>query len=140
MVKIDNVFLIDDSEIFNFMHAKAMEKAGFAQKVRVFDNATSALEILKQLPVSHPENFPDVIFLDISMPEMDGWEFLDSIVDLSTTVLTNCRIYILTSSIDENDVAHSKQYDMVSDFISKPLTPERLQAISVEPHSTSKRN
>lgn len=140
MVQIDNVFLIDDSETFNFMHKRIMEKADFAQKVKTFDNAASALNILKELPLSHPENFPDMIFLDISMPEMNGWEFLDSIVGLSDSVLKNCKIYILTSSIDKDDVAHSKKYEMISDFISKPLTVERLQAISVEPHSTSKRD
>lgn len=140
MLKNNKVFLIDDNEIENLMNVKTMEKTLFAQNVKTFENAEYALDVIKQLSISNPEKLPDMIFLDINMPIMNSWDFLDRIVTFSGSILENCKIYILTSSIDENDVAHSKKYEIVSDFIPKPLTVERLQAISIEPHPTKKKN
>ena len=141
MSQINNVFLIDDSEAFNYMHLKTMERAHFAQQVKTFESGTSALALLRQLSISNPGEFPDMIFLDINMPGMNGWDFLDSIENFSISVLRNCKVFLLTSSIDQNDIDHAKTYEMVSDFISKPLTVERLQSIGAEePHSTNKKN
>jgi len=137
MPQPNNVFLIDDSEIDNYMNVKTMKQAFFAQNVKTFDNAKYALDVIKQLYITNPEKMPDMIFLDINMPIMSGWDFMDRIIGFSDSILKNCKIYILTSSIDENDVAHSKKYEIVSDFIPKPLTVERLQAISIEPHKTA---
>jgi CheY-like chemotaxis protein len=135
----NNVFLIDDDETVNFINTKIMEKADFAQEIKTFQSGLSALAQLRQLRATNPEKFPDMIFLDLSMPGMNGWEFLDNIVDSSDSLLKDCKLFILTSSIDEHDIERAKKYKMVSDFISKPLTPERFESISVEPHSTTKK-
>lgn len=130
MAQINNVILIDDDEMFNFINVKTMEKVTFAQKVKTFDNANSALEELRELSLSNPDEFPDIIFLDINMPVMNGWEFLDECAKFSESLLENCKVFMLTSSIDQNDMEKSKDYKIVNDFISKPLTAKRLQLLS----------
>ena len=130
MPQINNVILIDDDEMFNFINEKTMEKATFAQKVKTFDNANSALDELRQLSISNPDEFPDIIFLDINMPVMNGWEFLDEFMKFSESLIENCKVFMLTSSIDQNDIKKSKDYKMVNDFISKPLTAGRLHLLS----------
>ena len=132
MSRINNVILIDDDEMFNFINVKTMEKVSFAQHVKTFDNATAALDELRIISSSNQHEFPDIIFLDINMPEMNGWEFLDELTKFSEVLLEHCKIYMLTSSIDQNDIKKSKDYKMVNDFISKPLTPRRLQLLSAE--------
>ena len=130
MPQINNVILIDDDEMFNFINVKTMEKATFAHKVKIFDNATTALDELRQLSISNPHEFPDIIFLDINMPVMNGWEFLDEFEKFSESLVGNCKVFMLTSSIDQSDITKSKNYRLVNDFISKPLTEKRLQLLS----------
>lgn len=132
MSQINNVILIDDDEMFNFINLKTMEKVAFAQHVKTFDNAAAALDELRILSNSNPGEFPDIIFLDINMPEMNGWDFLDELTKFSEVLLENCKVFMLTSSIDQNDVKKAKDYKMVNDFISKPLTTGRLQLLSAE--------
>ena len=135
MRQINSVFLIDDNETFNLIHVRTMEKANFAEKIKTFDNANAALDDLRQLSGIYPDEFPDMIFLDINMPVMNGWEFLNELRKFSDSLLENCKVFMLTSSIDQNDIEHSKHYKPVYDFISKPLTVERLHLISDEAQS-----
>ena len=73
----------------------------------------------------------DVIFLDINMPGMNGWEFLDEFNNLTHHVKTRCKIFMLTSSIDPSDIKKSQTYSTVKDFITKPLTKEKLEKLSL---------
>ena len=70
---------------------------------------------------------PDLIFLDINMPHMDGWEFLDEFITLPESVLQKMKVVMLTSSVDINDIAKSKTYKPVTDFLSKPLNKDNLR-------------
>lgn len=127
--KIKNILLIDDN-IFNFLNKKIIEKNFSAQSVKSYVNPVKALDALKSIS-SGADIFPDVIFLDINMPRMDGWEFLDEFEKLPEDILKQCSVYILTSSIDPSDIEKSRSYRSVKDFISKPLTKEILESVSV---------
>lgn len=131
MDQIKNVLLIDDEHLFNFINKEIIKMETFAGTVNSHMNAKKALQELKTLSECGSLGFPEVIFLDINMPVMDGWEFLQEFEKLPEPVISKCKVYILSSSIDPSDVEKSKSYKSVKDFFSKPLTPKILESISL---------
>jgi response regulator RpfG family c-di-GMP phosphodiesterase len=115
------IMLIDDDPIVNFISSKVLNKYNEEFEILDFQKALDALYYLRQ----HPEKSPDVIFLDLNMPEMDGWEFLQEYEKLNL----RSDLYILTSSFAQRDVNKSKHYSKVKDFIIKPLTKQTIQRI-----------
>jgi response regulator RpfG family c-di-GMP phosphodiesterase len=118
---LQTVWFIDDDEINNMLSERMMKRVMPDAMVKSFLHAEDALEILKY----KTENYPDAIFLDINMPCMNGWEFLDSLCVLNISI----DVYMLTSSIDSRDQDKASKYTQVNDFISKPLREERLRLI-----------
>ena len=130
-VKINNIYLIDDDSIVNMVSKRTIEKNGFAEKIHVHQNAVNALEKLRDLKEENPEEIPQIIFLDINMPEMNGWEFLDEFEKFEKSVKEKCSIYMLTSSIDTADIKRSQTYSCVKDFVTKPLTKDKLSMLNI---------
>ncbi|HMG15131.1 MAG TPA: response regulator [Saprospiraceae bacterium] len=126
METIKKIFLIDDDKIFNFINSKIISKTFSSINVVAFDNPQIALIELIRITEVNIDDFPDVIFLDINMPEMDGWEFLEELNKFEANIFIKSKIIMLTSSIDPNDIQKSKTYKMVNGFISKPLSAEKL--------------
>jgi CheY-like chemotaxis protein len=122
------VLLIDDDPVNNIVNTRIIERY-MAKQVIVYDEAGEAFRQLSQWP--HAE-FPEIIFLDINMPEMNGWDFLEAMQELPCHVLDKCRIVMLSSSIDTADIKKARTYTMVEDFISKPLTVDKLNRIAAE--------
>jgi CheY-like chemotaxis protein len=122
-MSVNTAFIIDDDPIFVFGSKILLKNNDFASNIIVCQNGKEALEALIPLLASE-EGLPEVIFLDLNMPIMDGWEFLDEFSQLSNIQAT--RIYILSSSIDIRDLERAKRYDIVSDFIAKPLTDAKI--------------
>jgi response regulator RpfG family c-di-GMP phosphodiesterase len=116
-----NIILIDDDHISNLINSKMIGKYNADVKLSVF---LKAQEALKKLPEIIDDS-PTIIFLDINMPEMNGWEFLDAF-DFKKG---NCRVYMLTSSINESDKQKAASYSVVESFISKPLSFEKLKSV-----------
>jgi CheY-like chemotaxis protein len=106
--------LIDDDDMTNMIHTAIIKRLDPCVKVTAYCHAQEALTYLKRPMVP----FPDYIFLDINMPILDGWGFLDQYQDLPQQSM----LYMLTSSIDPQDMIRAKQYDAVMGFVSKPLT------------------
>jgi len=119
--KVSNVWFIDDDVINNMLSERMMKKHFPEIKSSSFLHALEALQMLKSKDVV----FPDAIFLDINMPEMNGWDFLEVFEKLDFEV----PIYMLTSSIDPKDQEKAHKYAVVKDFISKPLKEDRLKII-----------
>lgn len=123
------IYLIDDDKIFNFLNEMLIKKTkGDSCEVICFEDAQNALELLKQNLILMQTPLPDKIFLDINMPVFDGWDFLDELSKLNFNG-HNCDVYMLTSSVSPFDIAKSRTYEMVRDFISKPLTEAKLMRL-----------
>ena len=114
MSAYQSVMLIDDNEIDNLINQKMVEAAGLSKYIYTHTGAKSAIEFLKnieQLESGVVESvLPDIIFLDIDMPLMDGFQFLEEFNKLKDTTRTKCKIVMLTSSINPQDVSKSKKY------------------------------
>ncbi len=126
---INDIFLIDDDRLVNFLNQEIIKDAYPEKKVRSFENASEAIEILKQIVVKPSESLPQLILLDINMPVMDGWEFLDAFIQLPQNIIDNCKVVMHTSSIDPRDIEKAKSFSAVTDFITKPLNVQSLSKI-----------
>lgn len=122
---IRRVLLIDDDEVTNMINTHIITNH-FHFVVEAFTSAEKALEYCKE---TSSDEFPDAIFLDINMPYMDGWEFLCELEKLPPASIAKCKVYLLTSSIDAEDIEKSKTYKLVDEFISKPLTQSKLKIL-----------
>jgi CheY-like chemotaxis protein len=122
------VLLIDDDQVYLFAATKTIEATGLAGTVEVCTNGLDALEYLNRIIVSSGK-LPDIIFIDINMPVMDGWEFLEEYKTLSARINNNIRIYILSSSVDKNDIMRSKEYSSVIEYVVKPVYKEKFSEI-----------
>ncbi|TGL55586.1 response regulator [Leptospira kemamanensis] len=122
MKKISKVFLIEDDLVTTFLIKTLMEKFSFASEIITFSNGDVALHTLQ-----NSETYPDLLFLDLNMPVMDGWQFLEEIQNRSP--LSNIPTYILTSSIDPLDRSRSTQFPNVKGYLVKPLSWKDLQSI-----------
>lgn len=132
--KYQSVMLIDDNEIDNLINQKMIEASNISQHIFTHTGARSAIEFLKNMEKIYAvasEALPEVIFLDIDMPLMDGFQFLDEFDKLKDDTKKHCKIVMLTSSINPQDVNKSKKYDYVKKYINKPLSQENLKNLSI---------
>lgn len=124
MNKVECVWLIDDDEIFSFAAKMQIEMCSYGNHLSCFENGFDAIEALKKV-LKDNAKIPEVIFLDLNMPILDGWQFLDELKELS--IPQPIEIYLLTSSTDPADTDKVKDYPMVKKYIAKPLTIDELQ-------------
>ncbi|CAD5268657.1 MAG: response regulator [Imperialibacter sp.] len=126
------VMLIDDNEIDNLINQKMIEASTLSENIYVHTGAKSAIEFLRnieKLGAAGHSILPQIIFLDIDMPLMDGFQFLDEFEKFRVETKDICNIVMLTSSINPQDVNKSKKYNYVKKYINKPLTQDTLEKI-----------
>jgi len=127
-MKIDTVCIIDDDPIFVYGTKVILNcNSSFCSNIMVYENGREALDDLNAM-MSSKEKLPEVIFLDLNMPVMDGWQFLDHFCKIPA-IETKTRIYILSSSVYDADIEKSKEYGIVKDFIEKPLTDAKFSSL-----------
>jgi len=128
MDKLKCVLLIDDDIDDNFFHERAIRKYNGEIKVVNKKSGTEALDYLNSV-IANNEEHPDLIFLDINMPQMNGWQFLDEYNSLRSNLSCKAIIVMLSTSTNPEDIQQSKEWHFVADYITKPLTPKILNGL-----------
>lgn len=129
---LSKILCVDDDPITLMLCKKVISKAEFSSEIDTALNGEKALLYLENIIEEKNEDtqFPELIFLDLNMPVMNGWEFLDIFsTDKFSKVFTNTKVIVLSSTIDPKDIEKSKSYPMVINFLSKPITLEILKTI-----------
>ena len=127
MKKINTLCIIDDDNIFTLVAKKIVNLVGFCENTVLLKNGREALDYFNELE-SKENTFPEVIFLDLNMPLMGGFEFLRELEKLKGS--ENTKVFIFTSSIDPDDQQRANEYKVVDQFVEKPLTVDKLKLIS----------
>jgi CheY-like chemotaxis protein len=122
------VYVVDDDPLYIFSMKKVLKLTEFCEEAKFFKNGQEALDEL--IPQLEAGKLPDVIFLDISMPLMNGWQFLDHLIKYPQS--EKIKIYIVSSSIDPYDTGKSSSYNIVTDYIYKPITIEKMRELKAK--------
>lgn len=118
--------LIDDEEFDQRQYLRVLQRSGLVETVLQYTYAEDALAHL----VAHPELEVDVIFLDINMPRMNGFEFLEEATEKLGADFVKTVVVMLTTSLNPNDRTRAENFDVVRDFINKPLTLAHVERIA----------
>ncbi|MES2389748.1 MAG: response regulator [Bacteroidota bacterium] len=125
------VMIIDDDAVNNTVCSLIINRAQFAASVSTFLRASDALASLRE-SMKKQDTLPDIIFLDINMPVMNGWDFLDEFTPMIPLLPKPIMLYMLSSSVYHEDVSKARAYPIVRDYLPKPLTANILNRIREE--------
>jgi len=128
MKKVQVCCIIDDDPIFIYGTKRMMKEVNFSEEINVYNNGQEAIDGLTEISAAKGP-MPDVIFLDLNMPIMNGWEFLDEYTNLPNHNQSKTIIYIISSSVDPRDLDRVKNYKQVNNYILKPITPNDLAIV-----------
>lgn len=131
MTKMSKILLVDDCEATNFLHRLVIEEYGCAEHVADVCNGKAAIEYLCEIDRENGVQ-PELIFLDINMPIMDGWAFLEAYEQLDFDTQNCVVIVMLTTSLNPDDATRAARGRNVKSFFSKPLTEEKLHSILLQ--------
>ncbi|QEC62148.1 response regulator [Mucilaginibacter ginsenosidivorans] len=122
------LIFIDDSPLDHFILKRILNKYNLAYEINCTANAEEVIGFLEKNRLNRAL-LPDVILLDIYMPEFNGWQFLEKVQRIYPNLSKPFKLYILSSSINPKDIDHAKQYNCVKSFVFKPITKEVLERL-----------
>ncbi|MFP4288213.1 MAG: response regulator [Bacteroidota bacterium] len=128
-MEIKNILLVDDSDIDNMVNKRVIMKAGYTEQVTVKISAQAALDYLSECSNDQSSMIPDLILLDIRMPEIDGFGFLERFEKLPVQIHQKTNIVMLSSSIDAEDIRRAEENRFVKKFVNKPLKKETIDIL-----------
>ena len=126
---VKKIFLVDDDEIFVLITKRVIQETNFAGEIKVFKNGKEAIDYLEKI-ADKKELLPEIIFLDLRMPVLDGWGFLEEFTQLKHKLAEKITVYIVSSSVSPYDIQRAKGISEVSDFIVKPVTKDKFIEIT----------
>jgi len=130
--KPSKIFIIDDTELDSVIVKIGLKQVLGDLEIEVYNNGDTAINKLLEISINNPSDFPDYIFLDINMPVMGGWEFLDAFHQLDIDPDNKIKIFLLSSSISRSDVLRSISNPLIETFLSKPIELKTIRSIFSE--------
>lgn len=126
--RLRTVLLIDDSDADNFLHRRAIERSGLVDEIVVQPDGEAGLDFLGNRTATG-EPLPELVLVDINMPRMTGWEFLDGYQEIDEGSRADTVLYIVSGTLNRADRARAESIDVVAGFCSKSLTTDALREI-----------
>ena len=126
MKKLNRILLVDDDDTTNFLHQYLLKEMELAEHIDVALNGKEALDFIESYKL---ESLPDLVLLDINMPYMDGFEFLEKYQQLDNERKVGVTLMMLSTSVNPKDIEKSQHYSQPINFIDKPLTKDKIVAI-----------
>lgn len=126
-----NVFVVDDDDIYQFTLKVTLKSIPSVKSIRTFSDGAEVLDHI----IANKDEFealPDIIFLDINMPVMDGFQFMDEFIDLLPGLKKEIKVYLVSSSIDPKDMKKAQRIEAISDYLVKPLKSEDINDIILQ--------
>jgi CheY-like chemotaxis protein len=123
-----NVFVIDDDDIYQYLTQKELEKSERVKTISTFSDGIKALNYLKEI-AQDLSNLPHIIFLDVNMPILSGWAFIEELRQLRLSNLSAIKIYIISSSFDRRDIEKAREYEEIADYLVKPVSRTQIASI-----------
>lgn len=121
------VFIVDDDEVSVFLAEAMLTADNFAQEYHTFLHAPEALDLmLTTLQENSKEALPDILFVDLNMPFLSGWDFMRALAPHAAQLQEQCRVYILTSSVDADEMKRAQKFSFLTGFLQKPLEEETI--------------
>lgn len=136
MPKINLIMMIDDDSMTAFINKRILKIIGYTGKTITFPNGQAALQYM-QGACSNEEKLPDLILVDINMPKMNGWEFLDAFSEIHS-IDKSISVVMLTNSVNKEDTIRSSQYEVVDHILNKPLSENELKKL-LKMHASDKK-
>ncbi len=128
--KVELACIIDDDSVYVSLITKIIRMKKLAKNLLVFSNGKEALDYFKAIITNlDEEKIPEVIFLDINMPVMDGWEFVQEFAKVKNEVNKDITLYMVSSSIDPRDIKKAHELKGITDYLLKPLKIEDIQSV-----------
>lgn len=125
------VCIIDDDEIYQFTAKRTLAMTDMASKILMFNDGEEAIDFLTE-NIHNLEELPDIIFLDLNMPVMDGWDFIEEYTTLKPKLNKNIILYVVSSSVYDEDIKRAKSISEVTDYIVKPISIDQYKVILTE--------
>jgi CheY-like chemotaxis protein len=126
--KLPVICIIDDNEIYQFTLMRIINDNKQAERIITFSDGEKAIHYLADNKATN-ENIPDIIFLDVNMPIMDGWQFIDEYASIKTEIKKKIVIFMLSSSVNPIDIERASKINEISDYIIKPMKLEEVKII-----------
>lgn len=120
------IAIVDDDTIFQFTTKVKIEKLELAESIEIYNDGEEIFEFLKD---AEEDELPEILLLDINMPIVDGWDFLELYASIPDEVKSKIKIYMLSSSINPVDLEKAENHPHISKYITKPISDTVLQEI-----------